>query len=55
MERTFTPNTKIVKVRHQDHTEYYEVWNVPAYIAKCIQDGKEAVYVGVTDEQGKLK
>jgi hypothetical protein len=54
MSKNFKPNSKIVRVTHKFGIRFYAVRNVAAYISKCVKDGKEAFYMGVTDNEGNL-
>lgn len=56
MEIKLTPNTDIVRVVHKDkRVQFYEATkSVSGYIRKCIKEGKQAVYVGKTDSNGKI-
>lgn len=55
--KNLSPNSKIVAVKKDLNSpaKFYEVFNPKGYINKCIQDGKIAYYVGVSDENGELE
>lgn len=43
-----------VKVLIEGSWQFYDVYNPKAYIRKCHEDGKKAMYVGMVDEFGYL-
>lgn len=48
------PSSKIVRVDHNFGVRFYAVEKVAVYLNKCLQEGKNAYFIGVTDEFGNL-